>query len=46
MADEDRAGAFGGAHGGAHLAEDPLQRVVLGDGRAQRMMRIDAGDRE
>jgi hypothetical protein len=46
VADEDGACAFRIAYGSAHLAEDALQRVVLGDGRTQRMVRIDAGDRE
>ncbi len=40
------ARAVGGAHRAAHFAENPLQRILLGDRRPQRMMRIDAGHRE
>ena len=46
VADQHRAGTFGGAHRGAHLAEYALQRILLGNRRAQWMMWIDAGDGE
>ena len=46
VADEDRAPALVGAHRVADLAEDSLQRVAFGQRRAQRMVRIDAGDRQ
>ena len=46
VADQDRAAAAVGAHRVADFAEDALQRVALRQRRPQRMVRVDAGDRE
>ena len=46
VADENRSPAAVRADGGADLAEQPLQRVTLRNGRPQRMPRIDAVDLE
>ena len=45
-ADEDGAAALVSAHRMAHLAEDSLQGVAFRQRRAQRVMRVDAGDRQ
>ena len=41
--DENRTGAISRAHGVAHLAKNPLQRILFGDRGPQRMVRIDPG---
>ena len=44
--DQHRAAAVLHAHGAAHLGEDRAERVVLGRGDPQRVVRIDAVDGE
>ena len=46
MADENRTPAAVGAYRVADLAEHPLQCIALRQRRAQRVVRVDPGDRE